>query len=137
MTESTLIGIAIYVYLASWIGYLLDAAFRRRWSAVGADLLVVCGLSVHALAIGLRWAESYRLGMGHAPLSNLYESMVFFSWALGVVYLLALRKLRARILGVFVMPLVFLALASTSLMHRGIEPLMPALQSNWLTAHVI
>jgi ABC-type transport system involved in cytochrome c biogenesis permease subunit len=40
-------------------------------------------------------------------------------------------------LGVFVVPLVYLSLASTSLMNIEVEPLVPALQSNWLTAHVI
>jgi ABC-type transport system involved in cytochrome c biogenesis permease subunit len=25
----------------------------------------------------LRWVESYQMGIGHAPLSNLYESLVF------------------------------------------------------------
>ena len=35
-----------------------------------------------------RWIESYRLGFGHAPLSNMYESLVFFSWCITLIYLL-------------------------------------------------
>jgi cytochrome c-type biogenesis protein CcsB len=138
MTESTLILVCILIYLASWFFYLLHAAFPRRGMvAVGGQVLVLTGLVVQAFTIGFRWVESYRLGVGHAPFANLYESMVFFSWTMGLIFLIAVRRLRARLLGVFVMPLVFLSLASTSLMKPDIEPLMPALQSNWLTAHVI
>ena len=136
--EPTLILICILLYLAGWLLYLLHAAFfRNRAAGLLGDLLVLAGLLLHVFTIGHRWVESYRLGVGHAPFSNLYESMVFFSWTIALIFLLAVRKLNARILGVFVMPLVFLTLASTSLMKGSIEPLMPALQSNWLTAHVI
>ncbi len=137
MEESTLILICILLYLASWIAYLVHAIFRSRAAGSTGDLLVLSGLIVHTFAIGFRWVTSYQLGMGHAPFSNLYESMVFFSWTIGLIYLLSVRKLATRMLGVFVMPLVYLSLASTSLMDPEVAPLVPALQSNWLTAHVI
>jgi len=137
MEESTIILISILVYLGSWVACLAHAVFRSRRAGTVGDLLVLAGLLVHTFAIGFRWVLSYRLGMGHAPFSNLYESMVFFSWTMALIYLLAVRRRASRMLGVFVMPLVFLALASTSLMNDDVTPLVPALQSNWLTAHVI
>jgi len=136
--EPTLILICILLYLASWFLYLLHTVFlRNRAAGRLGDLLVLGGVLLQLFTIGYRWVESYRLGVGHAPLSNLYESMVFFSWTMALVFLFAVRKLNARLLGVFLMPLVFLSLASTSFMQSEIQPLMPALQSNWLTAHVI
>lgn len=137
MTESNLIGLSIGAYMASWLLYLLHVAFRRRGVGRAGDAFAWTGLVLQTLSIGMRWVESHRLGIGHAPLSNLYESMVFFSWTTAGIYLVFVRKLKDRILGAFVMPLVFLALASTSLMNQEIQPLVPALQSNWLTAHVI
>ena len=137
MIESTLILICILIYLASWVLYLFHSIFRNRAAGKAGDLLVLGGLILHTFTIGYRWVDSYRLGIGHAPFSNLYESMVFFSWTIGVIYLVSVRKLKTRVLGVFVVPLVYLSLASTSLMSPEIQPLMPALQSNWLTAHVI
>ncbi len=137
MTDATLIGICIWVYMASWLLCLLDVAFRKKALGLGSDAAALAGLILQALAIGLRWVESHRMGIGHAPLSNLYESMVFFSWAIVLIYLVYVRKVRNRLLGTFVMPLAFLALASTALMDKDIRPLVPALQSNWLTAHVI
>ncbi len=114
MKESTLIGLSIFIYLASWVSYLLYAAFRRKGPGIAGDVLAVCGLLVQTFAIGLRWWESYRLGIGHVPLSNLYESMVFFSWTMALTYLLVVRRLETRLPGAFVMPLVCFSLASTS-----------------------
>ncbi len=138
MTESTLIRLGLFVYMGSWVLYLLHAAFRKNKSlGLAGDIAALAGLLLQTAAIGARWVESYRMGIGHAPLSNLYESMVFFAWTIALVYLIAVRRFKDRLLGAFVMPLVFLALASTSLMSQEIRPLVPALQSNWLTAHVL
>jgi cytochrome c-type biogenesis protein CcsB len=78
--------------------------------------------------------------MGHAPLSNMYESLVFFSWCIALLYLLWERKMKSRIIGAFAMPFAFLFIAYASLapgVSDRIDPLIPALQSNWLHAHVI
>lgn len=137
MNETTLVGICIWIYLASWVLYLVHSIVRHKGSGRAADVLVLSGLFLHTVSIALRWVESHRLGIGHAPFSNLYESMLFFSWTIVLIYLISLKRLQSRLLGAVVMPLGFLALASTSLMDREIQPLVPALQSNWLTAHVI
>jgi cytochrome c-type biogenesis protein CcsB len=92
------------------------------------------------VGIILRWVESYQLGIGHAPLSNLYESLVFFSWTIVVFYLIIERKHKSRIIGAFTTPLAFLAMAYASMspnISNQIQPLLPALKSNWLIAHVI
>jgi cytochrome c-type biogenesis protein CcsB len=84
--------------------------------------------------------ESYTLGYGHAPLSNLYESLVFFAGTLAAVYLVIEKKYQNRIIGAFVMPFPFLAMAYASLspnISDRIQPLLPALKSNWLIAHVV
>ena len=127
----------MFIYMGSWVLYLLHVAFRKKALGRAGDVAAFAGLVLQTLSIGVRWMESHRMGIGHAPLSNLYESMVFFAWAIVVIYLVSVRKFKNRLVGAFVMPLVFLSLASTSLMNREIQPLVPALQSNWLTAHVI
>ena len=92
---------------------------------------------IHTGSIVLRWVESHQLGIGHAPLSNLYESLVFFAWALALALIAAWFRFKADILLVVGIPFVFIIMASTSLLNHEIEPLIPALQSNWLIAHVI
>jgi cytochrome c-type biogenesis protein CcsB len=87
----------------------------------------------------MRWVESYAMGSeyGHAPLTNLYESLTFFSLTISVMYLVIEWKYKNRVIGAFCLPLAFLALAYASLSPgKEIEPLIPALKSNWLIAHV-
>ena len=88
----------------------------------------------------IRWRTSYSLGIGHIPLANLYESMVFFAWTIILIYLIIEWRTKSKIIGVFVVPIAFLAMAYASIapgIDNRIEPLIPALQSNWLTSHVI
>ncbi|HTY21965.1 MAG TPA: c-type cytochrome biogenesis protein CcsB [Desulfomonilaceae bacterium] len=108
----------------------------RKW--VLALLLVVW--CAHTVSIGLRWVESYQMGIGHAPLSNLYESLIFFGWAITLGLILVQLRFQSDIVIVLGLPLVFLVMAYTFLLDdsiKHIKPLIPALQSNWLVAHVI
>jgi cytochrome c-type biogenesis protein CcsB len=80
------------------------------------------------------------MGIGHAPLSNLYESLIFFSWSITAVYLFFEWRTQDKSLGAFVIPAVFLFMAYASLsphIDSRIQPLIPALQSNWLVSHVV
>jgi len=80
------------------------------------------------------------MGIGHAPLSNFYESLIFFAWTIVLLYLLMQWRLKNSSIGVFVLPVAFLIMAYASIapgINNRIEPLIPALQSNWLTSHVL
>jgi cytochrome c-type biogenesis protein CcsB len=80
------------------------------------------------------------LGYGRAPLTNLYESLVFFALCIAVVYLYVEFRYKHRTIGAFAAPLAFLTMAYASLspnISDRIQPLIPALKSNWLIAHVI
>jgi cytochrome c-type biogenesis protein CcsB len=98
-------------------------------------LIILWGL--HTTSIGLRWVESYEMGIGHAPLSNLYESLIFFGWSISLALIVVRFRFKADIILVLGLPLVFLVMASTFLIDDTIKPLIPALQSNWLVAHVL
>ena len=95
-------------------------------------------------ANGRHWFSLGRVlpdwAMGMRRLSNLYESLVFASWAIMVIYLVFEWRTRQRPLGVFPALFSFLAMAYASFskdMDSKIQPLVPALKSNWLIAHVI
>lgn len=136
MSFSHLFGATIVIYLFTSIAYIGYAALRANPLGKGASLLAYLGFLVQTAAIIWRTVSSYRLGMGHAPFSNLYESMTFFSWCIVLVYLIFEGQVRKRIFGAFVMPLALLASAYAALLDSGIEPLIPALKSNWLLIHV-
>jgi len=126
-------GLAAFLYLAAWVFKKTTPGRLATWTAL-------LGFAGNTLGIILRWVESYRMGIGHAPLSNLYESLVFFSWTIIILYQFVERKYKNQTIGAFATPLAFLAMAYASLspnISSVIQPLLPALKSNWLIAHVI
>ncbi len=138
MTSSMLFNVTTLAYMASMVLFFAFLASRNKALGLGGSLLAYAGLAVQTVAIGLRWKESYDMGVGHAPLSNLYESVVFFSWTIILIYMYIDLKFKYRIVGAFVVPFALLGMAWAQLgLNSGIEPLVPALQSNWLLYHVI
>ena len=137
MTNSFLFGISIFVYFFSMVLYVSYLAFRSESLGKVATFVLLAGVGVETAAILLRWYESYQMGIGRAPLTNLYESLVFFALTIAVVYLLMERKFGIKTAGAFVTPFPFLIMAYASLNPNEIQPLVPALQSNWLISHVV
>jgi cytochrome c-type biogenesis protein CcsB len=138
MTSSLLFNIATFAYLLSTLAFFAFIASRTKVVGTAAMVTAYFGLLAQTVAIGLRWKESYDMGVGHAPLSNLYESVVFFAWTIVLIYALLDIKYKYRVIGAFVMPFALLGMAWAQLgMKNAIEPLVPALQSNWLLYHVV
>ena len=140
MNSSLILSVTTFVYGFSAFLYIMAWVFKKPGPETMAVWVAIGGVVGNTAGIVLRWVESYSLGIGHAPLSNLYESLVFFAWSIAVIYLFVERKVKNRVIGAFTMPLAFLALAYASLspgINNRIQPLLPALKSNWLIAHVI
>jgi cytochrome c-type biogenesis protein CcsB len=124
---STLLYVTILVFGTAKLGAIATGFTALAW------LIQTCGII-------LRWVESYEMGFGHAPLTNMYESVVFFAWTIIALYLLIEWKFKIKIIGAFATPFAFLAMAYASFsgdISKSISPLVPALQSNWLIAHVV
>jgi len=140
MNSTMILSIVTFVYLAGTFFYLCYLAFRSPWVGNIATGVTLIGLIGNVIAFFLRWKESYDLGYGHIPLSNQFESMVFFAMVIIVVYLAMEFKYRVKTIGAFVTPFASIILAMTTITNafsQEIRPLIPALQSNWLTYHVI
>jgi cytochrome c-type biogenesis protein CcsB len=140
MNHTLILSWVTFVYFASFVLYLFRLIIGKEVWGRAASFLAWAGLIAQTIALILRWKTSYDLGMGHVPLANLYESMVFFSWAIILIYLIIEWRTKSKIIGVFVVPIAFLAMAYASIapdISNRIEPLIPALQSNWLTSHVV
>ena len=138
--NSIILSYITFVYFASFMLYLLMMVMGKEFFGRLATFVTLAGLLGQSLAIVLRWIESYELGIGHAPLSNLYESLIFFAWTVVFLYLLIEWRTKNRSLGAFATPLAFLAMAYASYsptISSRIQPLVPALKSNWLIAHVL
>jgi cytochrome c-type biogenesis protein CcsB len=115
--------IATLIYLA----YLLKP---RDILGRSAHWLIAGGFLIHLAFTVLRYIEA-----GHTPITNLHESLSFFSLTVVGVFIAFERRYRVFILGSFVTPLALLLLAASSLYSSAIPELPPALKSNWLLVH--
>lgn len=142
MDSSLLFGFSTVLYFIAMITYIIYLAFRSEGIGVAATTATVVGFAGQTAAFFMRWKEFYDMGqMGilrAVPLTNLYESLVFFVWSLILIYLIVEFKFKNRTFGAFVTPVAGLALAFIEMsgMSKGLQPLVPALQSNWLLVHV-
>jgi cytochrome c-type biogenesis protein CcsB len=138
MSSSMLFNVTMVIYLVATCIFFAFLASRSKAVGLAGTYAALFGFLVETAAIALRWKESYDQGHGHAPLSNLFESVVFFSWTIILIYLIIDFKYKYRAVGFFVVPFALFGLAWANLsLDSGIEPLVPALQSNWLMYHVI
>ena len=140
MNSSFLLSITTFIYGFAAVLYIALLIFKKPLVGRLATWMAIIGAICNFAGIIMRWVESYSLGIAHAPLSNLYESMVFFSMTIIIVYLVIERKYKNRIIGAFTTPIAFLAMAYASLspsINDRIQPILPALKSNWLIAHVM
>ncbi len=139
-SSSYFLSLTTFIYLGAAALYLIHWIFRVQKVGLLATIVTAGGLVIQTTGIILRWVESYKLGYGHAPLSNLYESLVFFAWMTVLVYLVMEWRVKRRVIGAFATPFASLAMAYASFspeIEDEIQPLIPALKSNWLIAHVV
>jgi ABC-type transport system involved in cytochrome c biogenesis permease subunit len=123
--------VALILYLGASALYGFSVALRETSLGRGAVALARGGLVLHTVAILARWVSS-----GHPPLSDIYEMVLVFSWAVVALHTLAEWKFQIAFLGVITLPVASLALILMQVLPAEIRPLVPALQSTWLQIHV-
>ncbi|MBI4850183.1 MAG: c-type cytochrome biogenesis protein CcsB [Nitrospirae bacterium] len=134
------------------IVYVIYLVTKSKTVGLAATSVTIFGFVCQTIAFLTRWSHSYDFWVASnptsglvesllraAPLRNLYESLIFFVWSLIVIHLLIEFKYKNRSLGAFVTPVAALALLFIDISGttKEIQPLMPALQSNWLLFHVL
>ncbi len=139
-TNTLLLGIATFVYVAAMFLYLFGLVFKKKFLDISGFVVFVGAFLIETAGLISRWIESYHLEYGHIPITNLYESLIFLSWTIALTYIIVDLKYKIRKLGfpVSLTAFIFMAYASFSPdVSSRIEPLVPALKSNWLVFHVI
>jgi len=107
---------------------------RRRALEVAAAVLLVAGFAVMSWGIGTRWAVAERI-----PASNMFESLLFLAWGVGLFAIVALVFIRNRLLIVNASAGAALTMALTDLLPIDgfIHPMAPVLSGTpWLAIHV-
>ncbi|MBA3598355.1 MAG: c-type cytochrome biogenesis protein CcsB [Methylibium sp.] len=160
-SQTAILWMSVLFFMSTlfyWLGFFQKsgAAGAERIGSVLAWGAVFMGL----VGTMVRWYESHQIGegIGHIPVSNLYEVFVLFAWMTTLFYLyfeahyLERAKGRSagqadmgeasvRSLGAFVMLIVscsvgFLIWYTLARDAQQIQPLVPALQSWWMKVHV-
>nr|YP_009648330.1 cytochrome c heme attachment protein [Arrhenatherum elatius]QCD14497.1 cytochrome c heme attachment protein [Arrhenatherum elatius] len=124
-TISIVITIHLITLLVRELGGLRDSSEKG---------MIVTFFSITGFLVS-RWASS-----GHFPLSNLYESLIFLSWALYILHTIPKIQNSKNDLSTITTPSTILTqgFATSGLlteMHQS-TILVPALQSQWLMMHV-
>jgi cytochrome c-type biogenesis protein CcsB len=147
-SQSAILWMSLLFVLSTvmyWIGLLArKAADGQDNTALKLGSLFAWSAVVMALIGSLvRWYESHQIGtgIGHIPVSNLYEVFVMFCWMTTLFYLYYEQHYRTRALGAFAMLIVsaavgFLLWYTLVREAHAIQPLVPALQSWWMKVHV-
>ena len=118
------------------LGYWISVAFPsfKIGSKIGFYSVLSSNICI-TIILTWRWIES-----GYFPLSNLYESLLFFTWGITFLSLVLESLTSLNLLGAIVTPLsMFIVGFATLSLPDGMQkaaPLVPALKSNWLMMHV-
>ena len=125
-----LFSTTLVIYLAATVAYLIYLVKPQEKLGRAARWLITTGFVVHCAYTLDRYFEA-----GHTPITNLHESLSFFSLSIVGIYLVFERRYRVFILGSFVTPVALLVMLTATGFPSAIAPLNPALKSKWLAVH--
>jgi len=111
-------------------------ALRAIWEAGpwvrAAVAFSALGILLHVIAVVTRGFAVHR-----APWGNMYEFVTALTCVAAIFFCYVMVRYRAWALGVFVMGAVVVALGlAETVIYTAAGPLVPALQSYWLSIHV-
>ncbi|MCD8552361.1 c-type cytochrome biogenesis protein CcsB [Seleniivibrio sp.] len=141
MNSSVLFGIASITYMVTMAVYVAYLILKKEMIGKVASWMTIFGFVCHTAAFLMRWVEfsnTYHLGFFHSvPITNLYESLLFFAWCVIAGNIWIERRYKTKFMGAFLTAIAGMAVAFVDTIGaaKGIQPLVPALKSNWLLAH--
>ncbi len=122
---AALYGCATAVYLVCLVR---TSPLLTRW----ASRLLTAGFIAHLLST-IHLASKLK----YLPLTNMQESLSFFSLAIVGGFLFFERRYKVTTLGSFITPVALMMLAASSSLHGEVRQLHPILQSNWFWFHAM
>ena len=128
--NTMLFNCALVLYVFATAAYLLYLVKPNPALGRSARWLITSGFLLHLVFTLIRSVVA-----GHTPITNLHESLSFFSLAIVGVFIAFERKYHVVILGSFITPLALLLMVASSIYPNTIPQLPPALKSNWLLIH--
>lgn len=128
-----------YLFSASLVLYAISALLYSLMFYKSPEkiekysfLSLLAGIGAHSVSLVFRTAKS-----GHVPVTNMFESLSFFSWTCVLIFLIFRARYGVKILGAFVAPFVLALMLYASTMPMKIVPIEPVLRSPWLPLHAV
>jgi cytochrome c-type biogenesis protein CcsB len=120
------------IYIVGTLGNLIYLASPREYLARSSLYIMAVGFALH-----LAWLVTRIYEAGHVPVTNMHESLSFFTLAVIGLYLILTKKFGVTVLGAFISPVavVFMLMAAGRPSEVGTLP--PILQSSWLAFHPV
>lgn len=109
----------------------LGARRPKRWLHHALFGTLAALFVVHTGGIVLRWYVS-----GFIPMSNTYESIVYIAWSCALAGLVLFRRSLFGLGAALMLAGIFMLVAHLGNIDPQITPLVPVLQSFWLSVHV-
>ncbi|NDI34317.1 c-type cytochrome biogenesis protein CcsB [Chengkuizengella sediminis] len=133
--------VAFFIYIVAFFSFVIAITGKKwsnrnpkdhltRWSKIAFSITVI-GFASQILYFITRWIYS-----GHIPNSNMFEFMTLLSMMIIVGFIVIYLIYRSAGIGVFALPVAFIVQAYAMVFPWEAEPLIPALQDNWLKIHV-
>lgn len=97
-----------------------------------AIIITIIGFISHVAYFITRWIHT-----GHAPVSNMFEFTTAFGMFIVLSFIVIYYMYKVAALGVVALPIALLIIAYAAMFPTEVSPLVPSLQSHWLTIHVI
>jgi cytochrome c-type biogenesis protein CcsB len=132
MPDKTLFYLLFALYAGAVCGYAAQAVCRRPWLNRASLGLVGAGLLLHSGLLAQRW-----LAAGYLPVTNLFATLFFFSWALALTFVYFELRYRLGASGLFVMLLNLLLLGGALPRDPKVPPLIPVLDTPLFELHII
>ena len=135
-------GNLLYVaFIAYLVATLLFGGAIKQSNATGKNTDTWGKLAIAVTIIGFlsqlgyfitRWIHT-----GHAPVSNMFEFTTAFGMFIVASFILIYFIYKMTALGLVALPVALLIIAYAAMFPNEVSPLVPSLQSHWLTIHVI
>lgn len=120
------------LYGFATVVYLLCIVRTTQLLTLWAGRLLYAGFIAHLLS-----TIHLAVNMKYLPLTNMQESLSFFSLAIVGAFIYFEKKYKVTTLGSFIVPVALIMLVASSSLHSEVRQLPPILQSNWFWFHAL
>ncbi len=124
--------LTVALYGCATAAYLACLVRTSPWLTRWAARMLAAGFTAHLLST-IHLANK----MKYLPLTNMQESLSFFSLAIVAAFIFFERRYKVTTLGSFIAPVALMMLIAASSLHAEVRQLHPILQSNWFWFHAL